>query len=324
MNLAVYQPPTEIAQRSTFDVMPLAIQLAEQLHMTDFVPKGLRGNKPAIMAAILTGHEVGLPPMASLAHINVIEGRPSIDAAGQRALIQSKGHDIGFEEMTSTRCVIWGRRAGAQQITTVSYTMDDAKRAGLTAKSTWQKYPGDMLLARATGRLGRAVFADVLVGIPYNREELEDGEFGDDGAPPNPPGNGAANGTETRKRKASRAAVEPPPAPPIEPAAPPPDPSQASAAEPPADGSMPLNQQLAMVCREAGIDRKVLIKALTGAERGSDLTREEAIRVVEVARAIQRGEMMLEEREDGPVVVEVARETDDEGEQEPLFGSEEP
>lgn len=307
MNLVEYrQQPMATMSPTTFDVMPMAIQLAEQLHMTDFVPKGLRGNKPAIMAAILAGHEVGLPPMASLANIDVIEGRPRINAAAQRALILSHGHDLGFEEMSITRCVMWGRRKGAQQITTVAWTMDDAKRAGLAAKQNWTKHPGDMLVARATGKLARAIFADVIAGIPYNTEELADELIESENKAPSNGEPETAGGS--RKRRASRAAVEPPPPPEITT-----DPSQASAAEAPADGSMPLNQQLAMVCRELGIDRKVLLKALTDKERGSDLTREEAVKVLEVARAIQRGEMTLQEREDGWVVVE------SEAEQEPLF-----
>jgi hypothetical protein len=84
---------------------------------------------------------------------------------------------------------------------------------------------------------------------------------------------------------------------------------------------MPLNQQLAMVCRELGIERRLLIKALTDKERGSDLSREEAVRVLEVAHAIQRGEMVMEEREDGWVVVEVPDAPD--AEQPPLFGDDE-
>lgn len=293
MSLAVYQPQGMLAERSTFEVMPMAIDLADRLAMTDFVPKGLRGNKPAIMAAILAGHEVGLPPMASLAHINVIEGRPTLDAAAQRALILSHGHELGFTEMTVTRCVMWGRRKGGQQVTEVTWTMDDAKRAGLAAKQNWTRHPSDMLVARATGKLARAIFADVIVGIPYNREELEDGE--ESGAPlpgtdtPPPPQGG------TRRRRADRAATEPPPAPPLPPASEgqPPDPSQEPAGAPLPDASMPLNQQIAMVCRELDIDRKVLIKSLTGTERGSDLTREQAVNVLEMARAIQRGEMEL-------------------------------
>jgi len=329
--MTLYRPQAELAQPSTFEVMPLAIQLAEQLHMTDFVPKGLRGNKPAIMAAILAGHEVGLPPMASLGNIDVIDGRPRINAAAQRALILSRGHDLGFVEMTTTRCVMWGRRKGAQQTTEVSWTMDDAKRAGLVAKQNWTKHPSDMLVARATGKLARAIFADVIVGIPYNTEELADGELAD-GDNALPPSDGAADtGNGKHRRRAARPAVEPPPAPPLDPqpstaaASPPapPDPSQALAGAPPPDGSMPLNQQLAMACRELGIDRKVLIKALTEKERGSDLTREEAIGVLEAARAIQRGERRMEEREDGWVVVTVEHEVPDDAEERSLFDDDE-
>ncbi len=64
-------------------------------------------------------------------------------------------------------------------------------------------------------------------------------------------------------------------------------------AEAKAKPAMTLAQQIAMVCRNANIDRSRLIKALTGQEHGRDLTREQAEEVLRTARAIERGEVVL-------------------------------
>ena len=52
-------------------------------------------------------------------------------------------------------------------------TMEDAKRAGLLGKTSWQRYPEDMLFARALSRGARRFCPDALGGAIYTPEELE-------------------------------------------------------------------------------------------------------------------------------------------------------
>jgi len=344
MAIQMYRPTDVLAEKSTFDVMPMAFQLAEKLAQTEFVPVALRMKPAAVAACILYGHEVGMPPMASLQHINVIQGRPGLSAAGQRALILANGHRIWIEEATITRATVCSQRRGEERISTTTWTMDDADRAKLKNKENWQAYPRNMLIARATGDNARGNFMDVLVGLPYNVEELEDMAESESVLP------GAASGLVapakpgTVRRRARRAAtspaalsapVEPPPAP--EPTAqdqqprtasePPPAPEaeedggakskeqtpetpSSSAAGIPTSmdvGTMTLAQQVAMVCREHNIDRAALIDAVTGKERARDLTRMEATDVLDKAKAIGRGEARLELQENRWVLLPVEK-----------------
>ena len=46
----------------------------------------------------------------------------------------------------------------------VEFTVEDAKRAGLTGKDNWRKYPSDMLWARMISRAKRRVAPDVCMG----------------------------------------------------------------------------------------------------------------------------------------------------------------
>ncbi len=170
-DLVRYTEPT-----SAFDLAPKAWTLACRVAGTDFVPTALRGKPEAVLACILAGHEAGVGPMQSLAKIHIIEGRPAMAAELMRALVMRAGHDIWIEESSSTRCIIGGKRSGSSRESKVSWTMDDAKRAGLQGKAVWQKYPSAMLLARATAHLCRMIFADVLAGISYTIEELDDGD----------------------------------------------------------------------------------------------------------------------------------------------------
>ena len=68
-----------------------------------------------------------------------------------------------------------GRRAGEGQPIRVTWTTDDARKAGLLNKQNWQRYPRQMLTARATSELARLIAPDSLGGL-YTIEELEDGD----------------------------------------------------------------------------------------------------------------------------------------------------
>lgn len=153
------------------------ITLSEHVADTEFVPRSMRGNPPAIAAAILHGRELGLPPMTALAQTHVIDGRPTLSAEGQRALALAAGHDVEFVELTDATVTIRGRRAGGERWTAVTWTLDRARHAGLLGKprSAWATYPRAMLAARATAELCRLIFPDVLHGMAAT-EELEDPE----------------------------------------------------------------------------------------------------------------------------------------------------
>lgn len=176
--------PVSAGVDTTMVVAEDAWKLAQRIGRTEFVPKALRGKPEAVLAAILTGHELGIQPMNALAKIHVIDGRPSLSSEMMRAVILREGHEFHVEETTNTRCVVVGRRRESDRETRIAWTKDDASAAGLLGKDNWKKYPRAMLLARATGELARALFPDVLAGISYTSEEVRDGfEFDEWGEP---------------------------------------------------------------------------------------------------------------------------------------------
>ena len=172
MSVVPYEPNS---QRAWIGLLPEAAELAKAIANTEFVPKSLRGNPAAIAAAVLYGDEVGLGPMQSLSRIAVIEGRPTLAAETQRALILQAGHELWVEESTNTKVTVAGRRRDSEQTSRLTWTMDDARRANLAGRPAWKLYPRQMLLARASAELARAVFADAIGGLAAT-EELEDGD----------------------------------------------------------------------------------------------------------------------------------------------------
>ncbi|WP_188187980.1 hypothetical protein [Nonomuraea sp. SYSU D8015] len=157
-----------------------ASQIAEALAQTSFVPAAMRGKPHEITAAILAGAELGLPPVASLRSMDVIQGTPALRAHAMRGLVQSHGHTVQLVESTKDRCVMRGRRKGETEWQQVEWDIPRAEQLGLTGKSEWKKQPKTMLVARATGEICRLIAADVLYAMPYAAEELGDPDL----APP--------------------------------------------------------------------------------------------------------------------------------------------
>jgi hypothetical protein len=157
-------------------------RLAQRIATTPFVPAALRGKPESVLAAILTGDELGIGPMQSLSSIHVIDGRPAASPELMRALVARRGHTITVTEWTDQSVTLAGTRTDTGSSAKVTWTLDDARRAGLAGKDNWKKYPRAMLLARATGELCRALFPDVIAGLSYTPDEMADSIPGPDDA----------------------------------------------------------------------------------------------------------------------------------------------
>ena len=253
-------------------------ELAQRIGGTDFVPQAMRNNPAAITAALLYGEEVGLAgPMTSLARIAVINGRPTLAAEAQRALILAAGHDLWIDELTITRCTVAGRRRDSDNVSRITWTMDDAKRAGLAGKQNWRLYPRQMLLARASAELARAIFPDAIGGLAAT-EELEDEPT------PTPIDNGDTPPAATRRRRRSGITVGGEPSAPVPPAEseptpePPAEPSEAQGASQ-AAGDLPPDEQAIVDQLERDFDATERTES-AGAEAGTSSAGSGAERVV--------------------------------------------
>jgi hypothetical protein len=138
---------------------------------TEFVPPGLRGNLPAILACVATGRALGIADMTALRSIHVIDGKATFSAELMVMLARQRGHSI-TGEVSEGSATVTGRRRDNGDTMTVTWTMQMADRAGLTNKQNWRKYPESMLWARAVSQLCRELFADCFAGATYTPEEL--------------------------------------------------------------------------------------------------------------------------------------------------------
>lgn len=123
---------------------------------------------------IMAGLELGLTPMQALLGIHLVEGKPVIAADTLVAIVRRSRVCKSWRTVESTArvCTIETLRAGDESPVMRTWTIDDAKAAGLTGKPIWQKYPRAMLRHRCATDLAREVYPDVVLGM-YDPEELD-------------------------------------------------------------------------------------------------------------------------------------------------------
>lgn len=150
-----------------------AMAFADILAKSSMVPKDYIGNPGNILVAMAMGAEVGLKPLQALLGIAFIDGRPGIhgDAFWALILAHPEFEDSATED-NATSCTITLTRRNKGAVVR-SYTLDDAKRAGLLQSIWWQANPKRMLMIRARTFAGRDLFADALCGMT-TVEELRD------------------------------------------------------------------------------------------------------------------------------------------------------
>lgn len=158
--------PTDIDQ---------AFRLANAIAMSGMAPKAYGTDPNKCFVGILAGAEVGLAPFTALQSIAVIGNNPAIWGDGALALIQSSGLLVDIEETDdghTATCAM--TRKGKPTPIVRSFSMDDAKKAGLAGKTgPWTQYPQRMRQMRARSWAMRDGFADVLKGL-HIAEEVRD------------------------------------------------------------------------------------------------------------------------------------------------------
>jgi len=124
---------------------------------------------------VATGHSLGIDPVTSLRGIHVISGKPVLSADLMAAVAMRHPDCLCLQvvEMTPLKATVKVQRRGWSEPTLFSFSVEDAKNAGLLNNPTWKKYPADMCKARAIARAARAAFPDALLGV-YVEGELDE------------------------------------------------------------------------------------------------------------------------------------------------------
>lgn len=159
-----YQPP-QAAMVPYADMERMAACIAQS---------GLFGVKSPVqaLALMLIAQAEGLHPATAARDYHVIQGRPALKADAMLARFQAAGGKVEWHAYDDTAVSgTFSHPAGGK--VSIEWTIEQAKRAGLTGKEVWKQYPRAMLRARVISEGIRTVYPGVLSGM-YTPEEVRD------------------------------------------------------------------------------------------------------------------------------------------------------
>lgn len=126
------------------------------------------------LVRIMTGRALGLPAFASLSGLFSFDGTVGIYAKVKVALARRRPECeyIRCTERSATKATYVAKRRGEDAFS-LTFTIEEAKTAGLLAKDNWKNWPADMCMARASSKIVDIVFPEACLGLP-SIEEVQD------------------------------------------------------------------------------------------------------------------------------------------------------
>jgi hypothetical protein len=158
------QEVTTIKLMPVNDIMIMAKTFAESGMFTDAKQMG------QAFVKIQAGQEIGIPPFAAMSGIHIIQGKPTIGAGLIASTVKGSGkYDYKVVKLDDTICSL-DFYQGLNNIGNSTFTIQDAKKA-LTKNI--DKFPKNMLFARAISNGVKWFCPDVFSGPVYTPEEME-------------------------------------------------------------------------------------------------------------------------------------------------------
>jgi len=150
----------------------LTYEIAERIAGSTNLPSHGRSAADAIVL-MLSGQELGIPPMQALRSLHLVEGRVELSATLMLGLMVSRMRcRFRWVESTDQQAILELERPG-QPLHQQCYSWAMATRAGLTKRQNWVRHPEAMLRARCISAAARSYCPEILSGC-YVEGELSE------------------------------------------------------------------------------------------------------------------------------------------------------
>lgn len=195
--LDVHHNPSPAVFTATPGTLPERLDYARALAAANLLPANYRKQPANVLYAMEYAAALGLPPMAAITGVHVIDGKPTASAGLISALVRRAGHRLRVRVEADDRQMPVGVaeivRADDPGYTYSSrWTLDRAAAAGLLERvdvdergatrirartlngkpTSWEHYPEAMLKARAITEVARDACEEALFGVHYTPEEV--------------------------------------------------------------------------------------------------------------------------------------------------------
>lgn len=126
------------------------------------------------MAKIKAGEELGIPPVAAMQSIYFFDNKITLSATLMASLIQKSGRfAYRVRRKDPQACEIEFFERG-ESLGIESFTLEEARQAGLLTKDNWRKYPKAMLYNRAMSNGAKTFCPAVFAGnVVYTPDEID-------------------------------------------------------------------------------------------------------------------------------------------------------
>lgn len=133
-----------------------------------------------IYAIIQKSLSLGIKPIEALnGGMYFVKGKVELSSILMAKLIRQQKHSITMDKNSGpTICILHGKRADNGDTWRASFSIEDAKRAGIY-KDAWLTYPDVMCYNRALSKIARQLFPDV-IGNCYVEGEIAEVEIFDE------------------------------------------------------------------------------------------------------------------------------------------------
>lgn len=158
-----------VANATEIDAM---LRFARALADGNLLPRSYQKNPANILYAMEYARTLGITPIAAMMGVHVIDGKPSASSALISALVRRAGHKLRITGDATSATATIVRSDDPEYTFSVTWTIDEAKQAGLAGKAVWKAYAPAMLKARAITAVARDACQEALFGLIYTPEEL--------------------------------------------------------------------------------------------------------------------------------------------------------
>ena len=147
---------------------------ADTLAASNLLPPAYQKQPANLFLAAEYADTLGIPRIAAVTGIHVIQGKPSMSADLMAAQVRRAGHKLRVKASDTEAVAQLIRKDDPDFTYECRWTLERAKQAGLLGKrgGNWQAYPAAMLKARAISEVIREGCSEVLYGAVYTPEEL--------------------------------------------------------------------------------------------------------------------------------------------------------
>lgn len=169
----------EIATNSFENNLAVQMKHAEILSQANMIPDKFKGNPANVLVAQELAQSMGESTWVTMSELYFVGNVPTFSAKYMRTRVRAAKHilreSFDPETMTATCTII--RHDDPDFEHTIRWDKAKAEAHGLWGKGHWKKNPELMLKNRAVSECVREACNEVMGGVDYTREEVENGNF---------------------------------------------------------------------------------------------------------------------------------------------------